>query len=114
MDVIETKIRVLRSLGYEGALHDMTLAWLQSDPAVSAVKLRQAWSQWLAARGQVEGLPDERWFFYLGAQGYTGSLADRERQFWETLGEKTDAAQLETDDLPGVNLTPDRPGRIAC
>lgn len=92
MEVIDTKIRVLRAMGYEGALNDMTLAWLQSDPAVSADKLRDAWSQWLSARGEVEGLPDERWFFYLGAEGFTGSLADREQQFWEALGEEVGAA----------------------
>lgn len=92
MDITDTKIRALRALGYEGSLSDMMLAWLQSDPAVSATRLREAWSQWLSARGQVDGVPDERWFFFLGAEGYTGTLAEREQQFWDSLVREADAA----------------------
>ncbi|NQX88542.1 MAG: hypothetical protein HRT77_07745 [Halioglobus sp.] len=92
MSTIDIKVQALRALGYEGSLSTMTLAWLQSDPAVSAVTLRSAWSQWLSARGHSEGVFDERWYFFLGGAGYAGTLKERERQFWAALVKQVDAA----------------------
>ena len=85
MSVIDPQSSALQALGYEGSCADMTLAWLRSDPAVSANRLRNAWSEWLSARGYAEGIYEERWFYYLGAEGYKGNLGDREKQFWEAL-----------------------------
>lgn len=83
----DAKFDALRFLGFTGAVNDMTLQWLQAKAGVTANALPDAWREFLdtAVAGPTGQFNDD-WYAYLGAQGHTGSLNDRELQFWIAQG----------------------------
>lgn len=85
MSVMEEKFKALGRLGYTGDLPNRELQWLQAGGATSNVVL-EARAQFLAANGQNTGIVQHDWYNYLGAQGATGTLNERELKFWEGLG----------------------------
>lgn len=82
--VTDLKFTALRGLGYTGSISDMTLQWLQANGATSPA-MADAWLEFLAAvlLTAATGNRVDDWYAYLGAQGHTGSVSDRELQFWQ-------------------------------
>ena len=83
---VDVKYAALAALGYEGALPDRELQWLQANGATSNI-LPQAWSEMVASKGY--GYPyavQNGWMFVLKDQGYTGALPDMEWHFWNNGG----------------------------
>jgi hypothetical protein len=82
--VSDLKFEALRGLGFTGTLSDMTLQWLQDNGATSDA-LSDAWLEFLAIELDTDatGVRVDDWFAYLGAEGHTGSISDRELQFWQ-------------------------------
>ena len=76
----DAKFAALRGLGYQGAMPEMTLQWLQANGATSA-QLSTAWDEMLESKGFGPANPDG-WYDLLGSLGYTGSISDRSRDFW--------------------------------
>ena len=78
----DTKFETLRALGYTGTVSDMMLQFLQGKGATSN-NLPDAWREFLdLVVVSPTGQKNDDWFTYLGTQGHTGSLNDRELQFW--------------------------------
>jgi len=84
----DVRFATLRALGYTGSTSDMLLAWLQSAPFGGTITepnatVPDAWrAALLAAGGSGDYQRDDWWYAYLGQQGYTGQLNDRELAFW--------------------------------
>jgi len=88
----DKRFDALRLDGYTGSTSDMMLAWLKDQtPGSTAKTIPDAWREFLIAQSAGFGSPDpatyhrsDWWFAYLGAQGYTGSMNDRELKFWDS------------------------------
>jgi hypothetical protein len=80
--VVDEKFATLRLL-YAGAMSDMTLLWLQANGA-TANAIPDAWKEMLAAKlvAIPTGQRNDDWYQLLGELGHTGSMNDRELQFW--------------------------------
>jgi hypothetical protein len=90
----DVRFAALRALGFTGSTSDMLLAWLQSTPlggtppAVPPNAVPDAWREALVAANTAspfasgEYQRNDWWYAYLGQQGFTGQLNDRELAFW--------------------------------
>lgn len=78
----DLKFSALRAQGFLGAGLDMELQWLQ-DAGATSDNLRDAWREALDLQGY-SALPhiEDAWYAFLGDQGFTGSMRDREYLFW--------------------------------
>jgi len=81
----DSRFESLRGQGFTGATNDMVLQWLQAGGATSGA-ISDAWREFLDTLGFSTGQRNDDWYAYLGSLGYTGSLNDRELQFWESGG----------------------------
>lgn len=81
---IDLKFAALRGLGYTGSMTDMELQWLQANGATSDA-LADAWLEFLAAEltTAATGVRVDDWYAYLGSEGHTGALRDRELSYWQ-------------------------------
>jgi hypothetical protein len=85
LPINDARFAALRGLGFTGATNDMLLAYLQDGGATSG-SLNDAWLEWLAIVFPTgTGQKNDSWYGYLGSLGYTGSLNDREQQYWNAL-----------------------------
>lgn len=91
----DVRFEALRGLGLTGSTSDMLYAWLlietgfadRNSPGAPQT-IADAWQTFLLAK-----VPDAKeryqrndfWYAYLGLEGYTGSLNDRELQHWEAV-----------------------------
>lgn len=76
--------RLTALVGMFGAGHvnDLLLLWLQANGATSS-NLNDAWYEMLVAHQIVTPFHrNDAWYELLGSLGYTGSLNDREHEFW--------------------------------
>lgn len=80
----DVRFEKLRTAGHTGSTSDMLLQWLQAGGA-TASQMNDAWKEWLADKGYLTGSNSDNWFAYLGSQGHTGSMNDREIQYWSSL-----------------------------
>jgi hypothetical protein len=80
-NLTDARFNALRGEGYTGSVNSMLLQWLHIGGATSPA-LPDAWAQWLDIKLVDSGAFNERWSAYLGSQGHTGALNDRELQFW--------------------------------
>ena len=80
--IMDAKFAALRAQGFTGAMSDMTLQWLQ-DAGATSNHVADAWLEMLELQGlPISGQRNGLWYAYLGVLGYTGSINDRELQFW--------------------------------
>lgn len=82
MSVIDIMLIRLSGLGYTGTLSEMFLEWLLDNGATTRT-MSDAIREFLIARG-VSGLftLNDGWFNWLGTEGYTGTINDRNKAFW--------------------------------
>lgn len=65
-----------------GHVNDLMLLWLQANGATSN-HINDAWREMLIAQNVIPPFQiNDGWYALLGALGYTGSLNDREHEFW--------------------------------
>lgn len=85
----DLRFSALRSQGYLGHTNDMLQDWLADNGAGLPIRqINDMWKDFLIAFGIPEPTyqyNDARYAFY-GALGYTGTLNDREVQFWRNGG----------------------------
>jgi hypothetical protein len=95
---IQNKWNALRTLGYTGTQEDMELVFYQANGATSN-SLRDAEMQFLIVKGYNTGTVTDRWFAYLRAFGFTGSVDDMLPLFWNDVNALIqDNLLLETGD----------------
>ena len=76
----DSKFDALRTQGFTGSISDMTLQWLKANGATSNA-VPDAWGEMLALYLKTPQR-NSGWYELLGDEGYTGSMNDRELQFW--------------------------------
>lgn len=74
----------LGALAYTGTPEERELAWYQAGGATSSV-LPEARRQFLDTAGFSSGVLTVDWYNYLGAQGHSGTINEREIKFWQNL-----------------------------
>lgn len=83
---IDLKVTAYRDQGFTGALLDMELQWLQNGGATSENR-HDAWREMLDFQGYKDWpAVEDAWYQLLGVEGYTGTLLDREDQFYAAGG----------------------------
>jgi hypothetical protein len=85
MSLIDARFDALRTLGHTGSTSDMLYTWLAANGGVGD-HINDRWRTMLGAnipRTDFENYHyNDWWYDLLGSQGYTGTLNDREYQFW--------------------------------
>lgn len=83
MSTSALKFIYFRALGFEGAMPEMELAWLQSQ-GTTADQLSDAWYEFLSAQlaPATPGHISDMRFAYFRSLGHTGSRSDMENQYW--------------------------------
>lgn len=87
-----------------GHINGLTLKWLQDNGATSN-SLPDAWMEMLAANGATPPFHrNDAWYALLGTMGYTGSLNDRELDFWCNFISETVLVDIDFSTVQAVVL----------
>lgn len=85
----DARFEGLRFLGYRGSTSDMLLAWLKAESIPALPKsIPDAWKTFLeqALLTPVGSYHRNDWWYqYLGQEGFTGAMNDREILFWNAI-----------------------------
>jgi hypothetical protein len=92
----QAKWSAFKSLSESGAQEDMEYSFYLANGATGTT-VRDAEMQFLAARGYSTGSVNDRWKGYLSSIGYTGTVTDMLKEWWNYIAVALNFNLLQED-----------------